>query len=76
MASLTKLDRPLVRRIGDGRLVVRITKEGIELRGFGRRKWRPVSWEQVASLSGDEEDFLIGTEEAEGRRQLRAMGAD
>lgn len=71
--NLRELNRKLTRRIG--RLVVTITPEGIELRGYrcsARRKL--VTWEQVASLA-DCRDLLAAAETAAGRDELGRLKA-
>lgn len=73
--TLTRLTRPLVRRIG--RLVVRIDRHGVWVRGYRRRKWRRFTWEQVASLAlpGDGEAVMRLAETAAGTKVLHSMGA-
>ena len=74
MSRLTKLTKPLTRRIG--RLVVMMTADGIALRGYGRRKGiRRVSWAQVASLAGPEHPAIRLAEKVDGRRELARLGA-
>ena len=73
MGKLTLLHRPIVRRLdlGDRGLVVRITDEGIELRGYRRRRAAlSVTWEQIASLSGAEALMLVEAEIQAGRRVI------
>jgi len=74
MSQLTPLSRPLARRIG--RLVVRITAEGLELRGYRRRQPHRLSWERVASLLGPDRPLLAEAEEQLGRDHLAAIGAE
>ena len=74
MARLTKLTKPITRRIG--RLVVTITPEGVTLRGLRRRKRvLRVSWAQVACLARPEHRAIRLAENVDGKRQLQAMGA-
>ena len=76
MARLTKLSKSIVRRIDDSRLVVRITVEGIEFRGYGRRKWRRLTWEQIASLTSESGAEVLRTAERNGGlRVLKQIGA-
>lgn len=74
MARLTELRRPLTRRIGS--LVVRISADGIELRGRRRRRWRRISWARIACLAVDDVGGLLASlEEKQGAEALAAMGA-
>jgi len=76
MASLTTLNRPIVRRLirEDVALVVRITNAGIELRGYRRRRWRVVTWERIASLTtGEDQPLFCDSEAAIGRLVLEAL---
>ena len=74
MASkLTKLSKPITRRVG--RLVVRITVEGLWYRRYRGRKWRMVTWAQAASLAGPERPAIRLAEQLDGKRELKAMGA-
>ena len=72
MQAITQLKRPLVRRIG--RLVVRITAAGVELRGKHRRRWRRASWAQIAGLADRDAPILQAAEERSGREVLERMG--
>ena len=63
MTRLTPLKRPLVRRIG--RLVVRLSEEGLEVKGYRKRKWWPVCWAQLASLAGETLPAVLEAERAE-----------
>jgi hypothetical protein len=72
----TELRKPLVRRIGS--LVVRLTAEGVAIRGFRKKTWRRMSWARLAANVNDTDVRLIeaGEEEA-GQRilaRLRAAG--
>ncbi len=75
--SLTVLSNPIIRRVGDRRLVVHVTEDGLVIRGYRRRKSKFVTWEQIASLSDDSQMPLIAqSERAEGQRTLQQLGAD
>ena len=69
---VTPLKRPLLRRIGS--LVVYITREGIELRGFKRRRRIRLTWEQIAALEPDRDTIQFICEERAGRRALDQLG--
>lgn len=73
--TITELRRPIIRRIG--RLVVTITPDGVELRGYRRRKYRRfVTWSQIASLSGDDCPVTRVAEHETGTRELIRFAAD
>ena len=73
MQRITRLSRPVVRRIG--RLVFRVTAAGVELRGKHKKKWRSVTWAQIAGLTTGQEPLLKAVEEAVGREILVRIGA-
>lgn len=73
MARLTKFRKPITRRVG--RLVVRMTEGGVCYRPYRGRKWRMVTWAQVASLAGPEHPAIRLAENVDGKRALRRMGA-
>ncbi len=75
MPKLNVLIRPVIRRIPHRNLVVRVTSEGLVLRGFRRRSGKMVTWEQIASLSDGSQPIIRNCEEADGRRALERMGA-
>ncbi len=52
MASSPTLARkPVVRRFG--RLVVRISEDWLEIRGYRKRRWLKLSWLDVAKLAAE-----------------------
>ena len=73
MGTLTKLRRPVARRIG--RLVVRIDAKGIEIRGYRRRRARRVSWARLAYFADELGPLIEHAEETIGRSELETMGA-
>lgn len=73
MQRITRLSRPIARRIG--RLVFRVTAAGVELRGKHKKKWRSVTWAQIAGLTTGQEPLLKAVEEAVGREVLARIGA-
>lgn len=71
--NIRPLNRTIVRRVG--KLVVTITPDGIELRGYrcsARRKL--VTWEQIASLA-DVGELLASAEREAGRAELDRLKA-
>ena len=73
MTKLTELDRPVTRR--NGRLVVRISKEGVEMRGYRCRTWHPVPWARVACLLDRSQPIIEEMETQIGLAKLREMRA-
>jgi hypothetical protein len=69
--SLTKISKPVVRRIG--RLIVRVEARGLSLRGYRRRKWTTYSWSQITMLADGDTPILKAAEEQAGRRFLEAI---
>ena len=77
MTSPVELKKPLRRKIGD--LVIEVTRDGLKLRGFNRRKSHRVSWAQIFALDSiDDEDATIGrhADERAGTRILKRLHAD
>lgn len=74
--GVRQLSRPIRRRVG--RLVVTITADGVELRGYRRRRLRRfLSWAQIASLSDAAvQPLLAGDEASIGSAELLALKAD
>ena len=72
--KLTQFSRPIVRRLPNLNLIVRFSEDGISIRAYRRRKWKRVTWEQIASLSDDSQPIIKSCEEADGRRALESMG--
>ena len=70
---LTALTRPIVRRIGK-RLIVRITKEGVELRGYRWRTWHRVTWAEIAGAYRPDQPLLADVDRRLGERLLEQMG--
>lgn len=68
----TPLKKPLCRRIG--RLIVKITPEGIYLKGLCKRKWKFIAWSLVASMV-DMNGILTVSETTIGSRVLERMTA-
>ncbi|WP_145090849.1 hypothetical protein [Rosistilla carotiformis] len=74
MPRIATLSRPIVRRI-EPKLIVRITPDGVSIRGYRRRRWRDVSWAQLASLADDQLPLVKHCQLADGQEQLRKLGA-
>lgn len=74
MSQLTRFSRPIVRQLPSLNLVVRFDESGISVRAYRRRKWKSVTWEQIASLSDESQPLIRTCEEADGRRALKGMG--
>lgn len=71
---IRELRRPIVRRVG--RLVFTITADGVELRGYRRRKPKVVTWAQIASLAdATERSLLVDCEQVAGLETLLKMKA-
>lgn len=65
---IIELEKPVLRRIGN--FTIRITRDAIEVRGRGKRLWRPITWDRVLSLlDSDDQPVLVATEKRIGRRQ-------
>ncbi len=72
--AVTQPKKPVVRRFG--RLIVRLDAGGLSIRGFRKKRWRRVSWNEVAWLmSGDVNESLRQWSEREGEALLEAIGA-
>lgn len=70
MADLTK---PITRRIG--RFVVRISRDGVAIRGHHKHLWKAVSWERIAAIASDQAPMIVAGEGVFGRKVLQEMGA-
>lgn len=74
-SNLTRFSKPIIRHLADRNLVVKFDAEGILMRAYRRRKWKRVTWEQIATLADDNEPVLQACEKRDGLRFLAAMGA-
>ncbi len=74
MPQLTRFSRPLVRHLPSLNLIVRFDDSGISIRAYRCRKWKSVTWAQLASLADDTEPVLRLCEMDQGSRVLKAMG--
>lgn len=68
---LTTLKKTILRRIG--KLVVKISDDGVEIKGFRRRRWKKVTWEQIASLADESEPIYRRDEQVRGSKNLKAL---
>ena len=75
MSQLTRLSRPVVRHLPSLNLVVRFDDSGIAIRAYRCRKWKSVTWAQLASLSDDSTPVVKACEVKDGLRILKALGA-
>lgn len=74
MSQLTQFRRPIVRHLPNLNLVVRFDDSGISVRAYRGRKWKSVTWAQLASLADDTEPVVQFCETDHGTRVLKAMG--
>lgn len=74
MSQLTQFRRPIVRYLPNLNLVVRFDDSGISVRAYRCRKWKSVTWAQLASLADDTEPVVRFCETDHGSRVLKAMG--
>lgn len=75
MSRLTRFSRPIVRHLPSLNLVVRFDDPGIAIRAYRCRKWKSVTWTQLASLSDDSTPVVKACEVKDGLRILKALGA-
>jgi hypothetical protein len=72
--AIAQPKKPLVCRYGQ--MVVRLDAAGIALRGFRMRRWRRVTWGELAWLMSHEETPAVRAwSEREGMEFLEAIGA-
>lgn len=74
MSQLTQFRRPIVRHLPNLNLVVRFDDSGISVRAYRCRKWKSVTWAQLASLADDTEPVVRFCEMDHGSQVLKAMG--
>ena len=74
MSQLTRFKRPIIRHLPSLNLVVRFDDAGIAVRAYRCRKWKSVTWAQLASLADDTEPIVQFCETDHGSRVLKAMG--
>jgi hypothetical protein len=74
MSQLTRFSRPIVRHLPSLNLVVRFDESGISVRAYRCRKWKSVTWAQLASLSDDSMPVVKACEVKDGLRVLKALG--
>jgi len=71
---MIELQRTLVRQLPQG-IVAEIGPAGVALRRYRGRRRREISWEQIASLSGqaDADQIMRVAEQAAGERAIEQM---
>lgn len=74
MSQLTHFSRTIVRHLPSLNLVVRFDDSGISVRAYRCRKWKSVTWAQLASLADESEPVVRFCETDHGSRVLKAMG--
>jgi hypothetical protein len=74
MSQLTRFSHPIVRHLPSLNLVVRFDDSGISVRAYRCRKWKSVTWAQLASLSDDSMPVVKACEVKDGLRVLKALG--
>lgn len=74
MSQLTHFSRPIIRHLPSLNLVVRFDDSGISVRAYRCRKWKSVTWAQLASLADETEPVVRFCETDHGTRVLQAMG--
>ncbi len=74
MSHLTRFSRPIVRHLPSLNLVVRLDDSGFSVRAYRCRKWKSVTWAQLASLANATEQVVQFCETDHGSRVLKAMG--
>ncbi len=74
MSQLTHFSRPIIRHLPSLNLVVRFDDSGISVRAYRCRKWKSVTWAQLASLADESEPVVRFCETDHGSRVLMAMG--
>jgi hypothetical protein len=74
MSQLTRFSRPIVRHFPSLNLVVRFDDSGIAIRAYRSRKWKCVTWAQLASLADENEPVVRFCETDHGSRVLKSMG--
>jgi hypothetical protein len=73
--NLTRFSRSIIRHLPGLNLVVRFDDSGIAIRAYRGRKWKRVTWAQLASLADDSEPVVKSGETNHGLRALKKMGA-
>jgi hypothetical protein len=74
MSQLTRFSRPIIRHLPSLNLVIRFDESGISVRAYRCRKWKSVTWAQLASLSDDSMPVVKACEVKDGLRVLKALG--
>lgn len=74
MSQLTRFSRPIVRHFPNLNLVVRFEESGIAVRAYRCRKWKQVTWAQLASLADDTRPVVKACEISDGLQVLKSLG--
>ena len=69
MSQLTRFSRSIVRHLPSLNLVVRFDDSGIAVRAYRCRKWKSVTWAQLASLADDTEPVVRFCEMDQGTHE-------
>jgi hypothetical protein len=76
-ARIVPLRRPVTRRVELAPgvvLIVRLTEEGLEVRGLHKRSWRRWTWTQIAALADSEaRPILLAAERAAGAAEIERL---
>lgn len=75
MSQLTSFSRTIVRHLPSLNLVVRFEESGIAIRAYRCRKWKRVTWAQLASLADDTRPVVKACEISDGLQVLKTLGA-
>lgn len=72
--QIIELKKPVLRRIGN--LTIRVSRDGIDVRGRGKQKWTPIEWARILALiESNDRPVVIESERALGRRMHSALVA-
>lgn len=64
---IIELEKPVLRRIGN--LTIRVSRDGIDVRGKGKQRWRSIDWARILALiDSDDEPITVEIEQAIDRR--------
>lgn len=73
MGQQTLLRKPLIRR--HGKLVIKLDKDGIAIKGFRRHTWYAVTYAELARLAMEKNPPAGGLTAAQWSDVLKTMGA-
>lgn len=75
MSHLTRFSRSIVRHLPSLNMVVRFEESGVAIRAYRCRKWKQVTWAQLASLADDTRPIVKACEISDGLQVLKTLGA-